>query len=56
MSGDVDENIDEDKSLRPLLPKTYILLKMLFNDVLLRIVALEYIFKFWRQTLQPNNI
>ena len=45
-----------DKSLKPPLSKTHILLKRLLNDVILRIVALECIFKFWKQTLVPNNI
>ena len=44
-----------DKSLKPPSPKPHILLKRP-NDVILRIVALERIFKFWKQTLVPNNI
>ena len=45
-----------DKSLKPPSPKPHILLKRLLNDVILRIVALECTFKFWKQTLVPNNI
>ena len=45
-----------DKSLRPPSPKTHILLKRLLDDVILRIAALGCMFKFWKQTLQPNNI
>ena len=46
----------ENKSLRSPSPKTHILLKRLLNDVILRIVALECVFNFWKQTVLPNNI
>ena len=45
-----------DKSLKTPSPKTHILLKRLLDDSILRIVALECIFKFWKQPFIPNNI
>ena len=51
----VQETTIGDKDLRPPSPKTHILLERPLNDVALRTVTLECIFKAWKQTLLPYN-